>query len=54
MTAGVRRNRLTTALAAVSVFSIPIGACGQDYPTRVVRVIVPFASRTSSRSSASR
>jgi tripartite-type tricarboxylate transporter receptor subunit TctC len=53
MTAGVRRNMLTTALAAVSVFLIPIGARGQDYPTKVVRMIVPFASRTSNRSSAS-
>lgn len=43
MTAGVRRNLLTTALAAVSVFLIPIGARGQDYPAKVVRVIVPFA-----------
>jgi hypothetical protein len=37
MTAGVRRNMLTTALAAVSVFLIPIGAWGQDYPAKVVR-----------------
>jgi len=43
MIAGVRRNLLTTTLAAVSFFLMPIGAWGQDYPTKVVRVIVPFA-----------
>ena len=37
MTAGVRRNMLITALAAVSVFLKPIGVCGQDYPATVVR-----------------
>lgn len=43
MTAGVRRKMLSATLAAISIFLIPSGACGQDYPTRVVRVIVPFA-----------
>ncbi len=37
MTAGVQRTMPTTALAAVSVFLIPISACGQDYPAKVVR-----------------
>jgi tripartite-type tricarboxylate transporter receptor subunit TctC len=43
MTAGARRNFLSATSAAIAIFLIPIGACGQDYPTRVVRVIVPFA-----------
>ena len=37
MTTSVLSNLLTTALAAVSVFAIPISACGQDYPAKVVR-----------------
>ena len=37
MTTRVRRNLLTTALAAVSVFLIPIAACGRDYPAKIVR-----------------
>jgi len=37
MIAGVRRNMLTTALAAVSVFLMPIGAWNQDYSAKVMR-----------------
>ena len=43
MIACARRNLLATVLAALSVFLIPIGARSQDYPAKVVRVIVPFA-----------
>ncbi len=43
MTTGARRNFLSATSAAIAIFLIPIGACGQDYPTKVVRVIVPFA-----------
>jgi len=37
MTAGVRRNMLTTALSAVSVLLMPIGAWDQDYSAKVMR-----------------
>jgi tripartite-type tricarboxylate transporter receptor subunit TctC len=37
------RNLLAAVLAALSVFLIPISALSQDYPAKVVRVIVPFA-----------
>jgi tripartite-type tricarboxylate transporter receptor subunit TctC len=43
MIACARRNLLAAVLAALSVFLIPIGARSQDYPAKVVRVIVPFA-----------
>lgn len=37
------RNLPVAVLAALSVLLIPIGARSQDYPAKVVRVIVPFA-----------
>jgi tripartite-type tricarboxylate transporter receptor subunit TctC len=43
MIACARRNLLAAVLAALSVFLAPTGAWGQDYPARVIRVIVPFA-----------
>ena len=43
MFACARRNLLAAVLAALSVFLAPTGAWGQDYPAKVVRVIVPFA-----------
>ena len=43
MIACARRNLPAAVLAALSVFLIPSGARGQDYPAKVVRVIVPFA-----------
>ncbi|HSE01280.1 MAG TPA: tripartite tricarboxylate transporter substrate binding protein [Burkholderiales bacterium] len=43
MIACAQRNLLAAVLAALSVFLIPIGARSQDYPVKVVRVIVPFA-----------
>jgi tripartite-type tricarboxylate transporter receptor subunit TctC len=43
MIACARRNLLATVLATLSVFLIPSGARSQDYPAKVVRVIVPFA-----------
>ncbi len=45
------RNLPVAVLATLSVLLIPIGARSQDYPAKVVRVIVPFARgrRTGSR-----
>lgn len=43
MTAGVLRKLLSATSATISILLIPAGACGQDYPAKPVRVIVPFA-----------
>jgi len=34
-------NSFTRALAALAV-SVPMLACAQDYPSKVVRIIVPY------------
>jgi len=43
MNARVRRNALSTTLAAVAASLLSVSAWGQEYPAKVVRVIVPFA-----------
>ncbi len=43
MIACARRNLLAAVLASLSVLLMPTGARSQDYPAKVVRVIVPFA-----------